>query len=396
MKRYPAFDPPEYVDWSPDPEVMGEYAVAIDRDPVRRAAVEALPAERLLELYAGLVRFRLHDICLKRWVRQGVISKAWLGTGEEATTVGPVHALQRQGADGDVVGPMIRNAGACCEMGMPVAEMLRGYLGTDDSPARGRDLHIGGRRYGVVTPISMVGDLAPVIAGYGLAFKMRGEGRVGLTWVGDGATKTGTVHEAFNLAAVQRLPVIYIIQNNQVALGTELTQHHAAGDFAEWGRLYGASAASFDGNNVLDAYAATRWAAERCRSGDGPVFLTAETFRMGGHATHDEAEARETFAAELFAEWGRRDPIGCYEEWLAAAPIDLQSGEKVAPGAAERSNREAVAEVELRVGEEVESAAEEALASRRQMPEPGSSDGDVYADWPPRLTDHLNPSHWNR
>ncbi|HSG81740.1 MAG TPA: thiamine pyrophosphate-dependent enzyme, partial [Gemmatimonadota bacterium] len=182
--------------------------------------------------------------------------------------------------------------------------------------------------------------------------------------------------------------------NNQVALGTQLREHHAAGDFSEWGRLYGAATASFDGNNVLDAYAATRWAAERCRSGDGPVFLAAETFRMGGHATHDEAEARDTFPAELFAEWGRRDPIGCYEEWLAGAPIDLRSGERVAPGEAEGSNREVVAETELRVSEEVESAAEEALASRQNMPRPGSSDGDVYDGWPP--SDYPGPAPFSR
>src|SRR4029077_8901567 len=83
---------------------------------------------------------RLHDIQLKRWVRTGVISKAWLGTGEEAVTVGPVHALER---GRDVVAPMIRNAAACCELGMPVADMLRAYLGSDDSPSRGRDLHVG-------------------------------------------------------------------------------------------------------------------------------------------------------------------------------------------------------------------------------------------------------------
>ncbi len=93
MRRYPTYDPPEYVDWKPDPGVMREYRETIARDPERRARVEALSRDQLLELYAGLLRFRLHDIALKRWVRQGVITKAWLGTGEEATTIGPVHAL---------------------------------------------------------------------------------------------------------------------------------------------------------------------------------------------------------------------------------------------------------------------------------------------------------------
>ena len=392
MKRFKAFDPPEYVDWSPDPDVIREYAETVKRDPERRSVVEALTADQLLGLYAGLVRFRLHDISLKRWVRQGVISKAWLGTGEEAATVGPVHALNRDGPDGDVVGPMIRNAGACCEMGMPVADMFRGYLATEDSPARGRDLHIGGRQHGIVAPVSVVGALVPVIAGFALAFKNLDQDRVSLTWVGDGATKSGVVHEAFSLAAVQRLPVIYIIQNNQVALGTHLREHHAGDAFSEWGRLYGGVSASFDGNNVLDAYAATRWAVERCRAGEGPVFLAAETFRMGGHATHDEAEAREMFSAEVFAEWGRRDPIGCYEEWLAQVAVDLRDGKRAEAGAAEKSNREILSEVEDRVAEQVEKAVEEALTSRDRMPSPESIDSDVYATRP--NSEYPGPAPW--
>lgn len=382
MRRYPAFDPPEYVDWSPDPEVTRRYQATIERDAERRRTIEALSTEQLLSLYAGLLRFRLHDVALKRWVRQGVISKAWLGTGEEATTVGPVHALQRKGPDGDVVGPMIRNAGACHEMGMRVADMLKSYLATEDSWNAGRDLHVGGRAYGVVTPISMVGGLAPVIAGYGLAFRQLGVRRVGLTWVGDGATKTGEVHEAFNFAAVQRLPVIYIIQNNQVALGTRLQEHHAGDDFTAWARMYGAHHTSFDGNHVLDAFAAAHSAADRCRSGAGPVFLLAETFRMTGHATHDEREARELFSAEMFAEWGRRDPIGCYETWLEDGSLNLATGELVPAGAAADANRDVLQGVEAQVTEEVESAAAEALASREQMPRPESTEEGVYTFWP--------------
>src|SRR5205814_7578531 len=117
-------------------------------------------------------RARLHDIELKRWVRTGVISKAWLGTGEEAATVGPVHALER---GMDIVAPMIRNAAACCEMGMPIADMLRAYLATADSPSAGRDLHVGSFRHGVLQPTSHVGAMVPVIAATALTSKiMRG------------------------------------------------------------------------------------------------------------------------------------------------------------------------------------------------------------------------------
>jgi len=300
MRRFPAYDPPEYVEWRPDPAVVAAYPEAWSVHEDRRAMVEGLDREILLALYAGLVRTRLHDVMLQRWVRQGIISKAWLGTGEEATTVGPVHALDR---DTDVVAPMIRNAGACCEMGMPVADMLRAYLGTYDAPSKGRDGHVGSFAHRVIQPISNIGAMPPVTAGIALSFALRGERRVALTWVGDGSVKAGPTHEAFNLAAVQRLPVVFIVQNNQVALGTMVGQHHAPQDFSELHRAYGCAGWTFDGNNVLDAYAATALAAARCRDGEGPVLLAAETFRMGGHATHDEQEARRLIPAEVFAHW---------------------------------------------------------------------------------------------
>lgn len=377
MKRYSAFDPPEYVDWSPDEELLRSFRRRIEGDPGRREVIEGLDADRLLDLYRGLVRFRLHDIALQRWVKQGVISKAWLGTGEEAVTVGAVHALRREGPDGDVVGPMIRNAGACHEMGMPVADMLRGYLATEDSPTRGRDLHVGDLRHGIQAPVSMVGGLAPVMNGFAWAFRRRSEDRVALTWVGDGATKHGEVHEALNFAAVQRLPVIFVIQNNQVALGTRFDQHHPSGDYSGWGRAYGAHLEEVDGNHVLDVHAATVLARRRCAAGEGPVFLAVETFRMGGHATHDVREARETFSDELFRRWGRRDPVGLYETWLESSGIDLGG---VGGETLEERNRSRLEAVEEEVRAEVEAAAEEALESRRErMPEPGAAAGGVYA-----------------
>ncbi|HET9482162.1 MAG TPA: thiamine pyrophosphate-dependent enzyme, partial [Candidatus Polarisedimenticolia bacterium] len=279
MRRYPAFDPPEYVHWAPDPEAMARF----------RARVPALlpPDTTLLALYEGMLRNRLHDIALKRWVRQGVISKAWLGTGEEAVTIGNVHALEK----GDVVGPMIRNAGACHEMGMPLVEMFKAYLGSSDGMTRGRDLHTGDPAKGVIPPTSFVASLAPVFAGIALSFRIRNEPRVAMTWVGDGARWTAEFHEGMNFAAVNRVPLVMVLQDNQVALGTHKSAHSRA-ECSEMAAAYGVEGISCDGNNVLDVHAASVTAVARCRGGDGPVMLTATTFRMGGHATHDEAEAR--------------------------------------------------------------------------------------------------------
>ncbi len=375
MKRHPAYDPPEYVGFKPDREVMAEYRKTLTRDPWRARFVKKLDGQALLRLYEGMVRFRLHDIALKRWVRQGILSKAWLGTGEEAVTVGAAHALGK----GDVVGPMIRNAGACCAMGMPVAQMLKAYLGTGDQITRGRDLHTGDPALGVLPPTSLMGSFVPVFTGIGLAFKQRGEKRLGLTWLGDGASRTGAFHEGLNLAAVLRVPVIFVVQNNQVALGTAVDKH-SRGPLEELAGAYGIDGVTCEGNNVLDVCAATDLLARRCRKGEGPFLLIARTFRMGGHATHDEAEARALFTKEQFRYWGLRDPIGTYETYLLEDAPALDGRVRKGASARREANARILQETEARVVSEVEAAEQEALESRRtRMPEPEDAVLGVYA-----------------
>lgn len=378
VRRYKAYDPPEYLTWEADAGLMGQYRATLGERPERAAVVSGLDDPTLLDLYRGLLRFRLHDIALKRWVKQGVISKAWLGTGEEAVAIGAVHALRRH-PGGDVVAPMIRNAGACHEMGIPMADLLRSYLGTADAPTGGRDLHMGDLGRGVVAPISMVGAVSTVVNGYALAFRQRSEDRVAMTWIGDGSTKSGEVHEALNFAAVQRLPVVFVIQNNQVALGTRLEQHHRAADFSGWGAAYGMAAHPADGNNVLDVFAAAKLAVEACREGRGPAMILADTFRMGGHATHDEREAREMLDPELFRRWGRRDPVGQYEEYLASLDRPLSDGAGAEPpvaGGTDGWNRALLRRIEEETLRELEAAEQEALHSL-ELPAPEAGPGEV-------------------
>jgi TPP-dependent pyruvate/acetoin dehydrogenase alpha subunit len=358
------------VAWRPEPAVIEEFAAVLASDAGRAAFLRTLPPDRHLALYAGMVRFRLHDIMLKRWVRQGILSKAWLGTGEEAVAVGNVHALR----DGDLVGPMIRNAGACHEMGMPVSDLFRAYLGTADQMTRGRDLHTGDPAHGVVPPISFVASLVPVMAGMALAARQRGEDRLALTWVGDGASRTAEFHEGLNFAAVNRLPLILVLEDNGVALGTRREMHSAA-PMDALPRAYGVPGYRCAGNNVLDVLAATREAAETCRGGSGPALVVATTFRMGGHATHDEAEGRALFPPATFAHWGARDPIGVYEAWLTSGKRPAKGGVP-APGLAEAD----LARLEQEIIEEVEKAAAEALASQRdRMPDPATLEEGVVA-----------------
>ena len=354
MKRHPVFDPPEYRDWTADPALLRAYRNRVENaDPERTVHVAELGRASLLKLYRDLLLTRLQDTGLKRWVRQGVISKAWLGVGEEAVTVGCVAALDRRR---DVVIPMIRNAGACHMMGLPLEDGFTCYLATADSPSGGRDFHYGDIARGVIQPVSHMGTSVPVAAGAALAFLNRGEERVALTWTGDGATRTAAFHEGLVFAARVGVPLIVVIQNNQVALGTRLDQH-GAGAMNDIPAAYGLTGMSCDGNNVLDVYAATATARERCLRGGGPVVVVAETFRMGGHATHDEREARETFAAELFEHWGRRDPVGLFEAYLIDRGVPVEEIEGV-EAAAERA---------------VAAAAERALASRDHLPHPESA-----------------------
>ena len=360
MKRYPAYEFPEYVHWQPDPAVQAAFTDVHAEDPARAELVAALDEPGLMGLYEGLLLARLHDIQLKRWVKQGVITKAWLGSGEEAVTVGGCAAL----GEHDVVGPMIRNGAALIQRGLPLEACFSAYLGTTDNITGGRDLHVGDPHKGIIPPISHVGDLVPVMAGCALAFKQRGAPHVALTWTGDGSTATGTVHEGLRMAAALRVPLICVVQDNQVALGTH-RQVHYRGDFTAYGAAYGARVLSMDGNHVLDCYAATRLAVAWCRAGEGPVIMVAKTFRMGGHATHDEREARALFDQDLYAHWGQRDPVGTFEHWLMA----------------ERGITAAALEhVERSVAARVEAAAELARSRKdSHQPDPATQRDGVFA-----------------
>ncbi|MFN3197836.1 MAG: thiamine pyrophosphate-dependent dehydrogenase E1 component subunit alpha [Bradymonadia bacterium] len=347
MKRYPAYEFPEYVQWSPDPEVQAAFDQATTTDPDRKALIAGLAESRLLDLYRGLVSARLHDIQLKRWVKQGVITKAWLGSGEEAVTVGACAAL---GAE-DVVGPMIRNASALIERGVDLRACFAAYLGTEDSITGGRDLHIGDPARGVIPPISHVADLVPVMAGCALAFKLKKQASVALTWTGDGSTATGAFHEGMRMAAATSAPLICVVQDNRVALGTK-GDAHFKGDLAAMGPGYGITTLEMDGNHILDCYATTALAVARCRAGEGPVMIVARTFRMGGHATHDEREARALFPDETYAYWGKRDPVGMYEHWLITArgisedrlsTIERDAADRIEAAAADAVSRREIA-----------------------------------------------------
>lgn len=365
MRPVPGLDPPEYVGWREDPALVEEFGESLAKAPGRLEIAGGLSRKLRLRLYEGLVRNRLHDLQLKRWVRSGVLSKAWLGPGEEAVTIGACHAL---GPD-DVVGPMIRNAGALHERGVPLADMFRGSLGAGDGPTRGRDIHFGDLRRNVVGPISMVGSLVPVCAGMALAFRLRGQPRIALTWAGDGTVGTAGFHEGLTTAVSLRAPLVVVVQNNRIALGTPLPEDGAA-RLEALGAAYGVQSLTADGNHVLDVYAAVAEARRAALDGASPVVVVAHTFRMGGHATHDEGLSRELLPDELFEHYGRRDPVRWYRAFLRRGGA---GGEPVPESE--------LAALEARVEAETRAAEAAALASQRSArPDPETAAEGVFAD----------------
>ncbi len=277
----------------------------------------ALTRAQIHDLYYYLRLNRRVDEQLTNLYRQGkVVGGVYSSLGQEAISVGTVYALTPQ----DVVGPMIRNVGAMLVRGYKPRDLFLQYMARRDGPTGGRDAntHFGDLGKGVVAPISMLGEIVPVFAGIAMTFRMRGERRVALTYVGDGACSTGPFHEGMNLAAVRKAPLVIIAENNGWAYSTPLKKQMAIQDIAVRAAGYGIESTIVDGNDVLKVYEATRKAAEHARRGNGPFLIEAKTMRMKGHAEHDDA--RYVPKAEL-EKWRKKDPIARFEKYLAAKKL---------------------------------------------------------------------------
>ncbi|HKW89342.1 MAG TPA: thiamine pyrophosphate-dependent dehydrogenase E1 component subunit alpha [Candidatus Acidoferrales bacterium] len=289
----------------------------------------ALTREQHLELYYYMKLNRMLDEQLVRLFRQNkVVGGLYSNLGQEATSVGTAYALEK----GDWIAPMIRNVGGLLVKGYKPRDILMQYMARYDSPTQGKDgtSHFGdlkGRH--VVSPISMLGDLVPVMAGVAIAGRYLGQKIVAMTWVGDGATSTGAFHEGLNFAATQHAPLVLVVENNQWAYSTPVAKQVPIHDLAERAKAYGIASAIVDGNDVVAVYKTAKEAVDRCRAGDGPVLIESKTMRMKGHAQHDPAEY---VPKEMLAYWQARDPIARYEAyltenklWDAKTKVDLDS-----------------------------------------------------------------------
>src|SRR5712675_457216 len=281
----------------------------------------ALAADQLLEIYYYLRLTRTLEERLVALYRQTkVIGGLFRSLGQEGESVASAYALER-GRHKDILSPLIRNLGALLVMGAQPVEILRQYMAKADSPTRGRELnvHFNDLEKGYLGQISHLGDMIPVMAAIALSFKLRREPRVGLVYIGDGGTSTGTFHEGLNLAAVQRLPLVVIGEYNHWAYSTPPEKQFAVKDLAEKAKGYGVPAVTVDGNDVFAVYEATRFAVDRARRGKGAHFIEVKTYRRKGHAEHDDQSYQPK---EELERWAREDdPVDRFVKRLLGADL---------------------------------------------------------------------------
>jgi pyruvate dehydrogenase E1 component alpha subunit/2-oxoisovalerate dehydrogenase E1 component alpha subunit len=275
-----------------------------------------------LRLHEAMLLTRLTEERLVKLFRQGkTLGSIYRSLGQEATACATAMAL---GPD-DVIAPMIRNLGSMFVRGATPLEIFLQYLGRATGPTAGREHnnHFGSVARGILAPTSMLGALIPVMAGVALSFRQKGEPRVAMTWIGDGGSSTGAFYEGLNFAVVQRLPLIVVGESNGYAFSTPPDRQMAGRMSA---RSQGAFTLTVDGNDAAAVYDATAQARQRCLEGKGPVFLVCETFRMKGHAEHDDQRYVDP---DLLAQWAAKDPLPRFEAWLTrrrwAPALDLRA-----------------------------------------------------------------------
>src|ERR1700680_886370 len=272
-----------------------------------------LTREQHLELYYFMRLNRELEEQMVRLFRQNkIVGGLYPSLGQEAISVGTAYAL----GPGDWIAPMIRNIGALLVRGFKPRDVMTQHMARYTSPTLGKDgtSHFGDlKSRHVISPTSMLGDLIPVMTGIAMAGRYLGQKIVTMTWIGDGGTSTGVFHEGLNLAAVQKAPLVLIVENNQWAYSTPVERQVPLRDLADRAKAYGIESAIVDGNDAAAVEPTTGEAVGYARAGHGPVLIEAKTMRMRGHAQHDAAEY---VPKEIFELWKKRDPLDRYEKFL--------------------------------------------------------------------------------
>ena len=327
--------------------------------PIRES--KYLSREQCIEIYRWMLLNRRMETALENLYKQGqVVGGVYFGLGQEACSCASAYALEKD----DWLGPMIRNQGALLVRGFSPADIMMQYMAKSGSPTKGRDAssHFGDiEKRNVVSPISTLGDLIPVLAGVALGARLQGKHIAAMTYIGDGGQSTGVTYEGLNFAAVQNLGLVLIVENNLWGYSTPADMQFRVKDLAERSIAYGIPGVIVDGTDACQVYDACHEACERARRGEGPTLIEAKMMRMKGHAIHDAAEY---VPKPLFEYWKRRDPIARLEDYLVNKKKWLTSAE----------NQKLIAGVERQL------EADRELAVNSPMPTPESAAGGVYCE----------------
>jgi TPP-dependent pyruvate/acetoin dehydrogenase alpha subunit len=319
----------------------------------------SLTREQQVDVYYWMRLTRtLDDMAMALWKQGRGVGGMFSQRGHEAISVGTGYALEPD----DVVAPMHRDLGCYLLRGMTPRRILSNLLGRESGFSRGRDANMHGAgdlTLNLVGFISHLPQSLPVALGVAMSFQYRKEKRVAMTYVGDGSSSAGLFHETLNMASLYNAPYVLIVENNQYAYSTPLSQQMKVHDISRRAAGYGIPGIIVDGNDVEAVYTVTKEAVERARAGGGPSLIEAKTMRMMGHAIHDGAEY---VPRELLAEWEKRNPVRCFEQKLLAQGV---------------LDAEEVEEIKRRCEVEITDAIEYAEAS--PFPDPATITEGVYA-----------------
>ena len=329
-----------------------------------------LSNEKLIALYTELVRPRMIEEKMLILLRQGRVSKWFSGIGQEAIAVGATLALDSD----EYIMPLHRNLGVFTSRKMPFDKLFLQWQGRKDGFSKGRErsFHFGANEYHICGMISHLGPQLAIADGVALAHKLSRENKVSLAFSGDGGTSEGDFHEALNVAAVWNLPVIFLIENNGYGLSTPVNEQFACEQLADRAVGYGMKGITIDGNNILDVYKAISEARMYCIQKQKPILVECLTFRMRGH---EEASGVKYVPKELFEEWGKKDPLANYEQFLLHKKFITQ---------------QQIDEIRSTIQKEIEHGLEVGFAAEPIQPDTAEELHDLYA---PATIASIQPSY---
>ena len=338
-------------------EVEGDLDAPVP--PIRDS--KYLSKQQAVEIYRYMLLNRKMETALENLYKQGkVVGGVYFGLGQEACSCASSYALDKD----DWFAPMIRNQGSLLVRGFRASDTMMQYMAKADSPTKGRDgtSHFGDiEKRNMVSPISMLGDLIPVMAGVALGARLQGRNIAVMTYIGDGGQSTGVTYEGINFAAVQNLGLVLVVESNEWAYSTPSEMQYRCKDLAERAIGYGIPGVIIDGTDACQVYDAARAAVERAHRGEGPTLIEAKMMRMKGHAIHDAAAY---VPKAMFDFWKKRDPIARFENYLVKEKKWLKG----------QQHAKLISEVERVIEKERE------IAVNSPMPTPESAEGGVFCE----------------